>query len=435
MSRANTTVALVPAGPEARRSALVAPGRVVRRLEGTEHLTAIGNEFHGGNFNVVAAIELSGPVTLAVLTRALEEVQRHHECLQVEVVADPVARGQYVFQRTDEKPRLEVSSVPWRAVWDQLLGETIEGLAWRAVWTKSHLLVHFHHAVTDALSLAVFFDRVLESMFRAAQGISEIGPSRPICPPVHELVRSRWPLRAVARISAQRLFGNLQFGPVNPAPQRRWYCAMRTLERDAVSAMIERCRSNGVTLTNAFSAAATLELAARVKSEQPFGVALVTSVDLRRMVPGIDTRQMGLLASGVHSFFSIRGGENLWKMAGEARRQLERAISRQEHRDMPHFHRMFGSRLASWLASKDEGRAGDCALLVSNAGRVEGLEHGPFRAETLFMTGSQAAFGNTFFLVAATVHGRMCLHLGFPTPTISVDEGEATVDRILARLS
>src|SRR2546430_993345 len=81
----------------------------------------------GRNFNVVASIELEGPVTQPLLVRALEEVQREQECLRVEVVRELGTRDHYVFRRTDERPRLEVSADDWRAVWDRLCDQAIDG--------------------------------------------------------------------------------------------------------------------------------------------------------------------------------------------------------------------------------------------------------------------------------------------------------------------
>jgi hypothetical protein len=150
--------------PVERSHALLAPGPVVRRLEGTERLVAIGNANHGGNFNVVGAVAVRGPITPALLKRALEELQRRHECLQVEVVPDSTRRGHFVFRHTEVAPQLEVTTEAWRSVWSRLCGEVVAGIAWRVVWTPGHLVVLFHHAITDGLSLTVFFDRLLETM-------------------------------------------------------------------------------------------------------------------------------------------------------------------------------------------------------------------------------------------------------------------------------
>src|SRR5207253_6906082 len=125
--------------------------------------------------DLVAAMAVEGPVTHALLMRALEEVQRHNECLRVEVVRELGTRDHYVFRHTDEKPRLEVTHDDWRTVWDRLADEVIDGLAWRVVWAPGHLIVLFHHAITDAVSLSFFFDRLLETMTRTAQVVFEIG--------------------------------------------------------------------------------------------------------------------------------------------------------------------------------------------------------------------------------------------------------------------
>ncbi len=143
---------------------------------------------------------------------------------------------------------------------------------------------------------------------------------------------------------------------------------------------------------------------------------------------------MGLMSTAVHSFFPIRGRPQLWKIAHEAKRQLLQAFERSEHQDMPQVHRLFGQRLAAMLEGENSGRTRDCALLLSNIGRLENLTHGPFSADALFATASQPSFGNTYLLVVTTVRGRMCVHLGFATPAISEAEGEAALDAILERL-
>jgi hypothetical protein len=409
---------------------------VLRRLESTEQLAAIGNASHRGNLNVVACIELDGPITQGLLMRALEEVQRHDECLRVEISEDPTDRAGWVFRLTDEKPRLEVTQEHWRTVWNRLCDEVIEGLGWRVVWAKDALLVLFHHAVTDAASLSYFFDRLLKTMARMESGVPEIGPARSILPPMNQLVRSRVPLRALMRIGANRVFGRLATGPLTPSEpeERRWYTALRACPPDVMQRLLGRCRADGLTITHALSASATMELSRRVKSSRAHGVALCTTVDLRPLIPGLEPQRLGLLSTAIHSFFPLSGGEKVWTLAGEARRQLARAINRNEPRDMPLMHTLLGPQVSAWIERENEGRPRDCAVLISNRGRVDGLDHPPFRARTLFMTGSQAAFGSTYHLVAATVGSTLCLHLGFATPTISVDEGEAALDRIISRL-
>ncbi len=255
--------------PVERPSALLAPGPVVRRLEGTERLVAIGNAHHGGNFNVVGTVAVRGPISAPLLKHALEELQRRHECLQVEVVPDASQRGQFVFRHTQAAPRLEITTEPWRTVWNRLCGEVVAGIAWRVVWTPGHLVVLFHHAITDGVSMTVFFDRLLETMSRAIQGISEISPMRQMLAPLHRLAGSRWPARAVASIGARRLFGGLETGPVAASEPltRCWGGAFRVLERPVADALLARCRDEGVTLSHGLSAAAIL------RGRAPRGVA------------------------------------------------------------------------------------------------------------------------------------------------------------------
>jgi len=143
-SRARSKSARAAAVPES-----LAPARWCAASRAPSGLTAIGNAIHDGNFKRGGVHRARGPVTQALLTRALEEVQRHNECLRVEVVRELGTRDQYVFRRSEQRPGSRCRTTTGRAVWDRLSDEVIDGLAWRVVWTHSHLLVLFHHAITD----------------------------------------------------------------------------------------------------------------------------------------------------------------------------------------------------------------------------------------------------------------------------------------------
>jgi hypothetical protein len=330
-----------------------------------------------------------------------------------------------------------------------MAGSPIRGLGWRVAWIRadgsrvSQLVVSFHHAISDAMSLCVFFDALLENLHHSAARLRSIERRRPIVSALHRLIGARWPVVAMARIAYYRYLGRLRTMPYDaerevPVDERRWRSRFHVLERAEVEALLSRCRIEGVTIGQALSAAMILELAERVREREPssdFDVVLCTSIDMRRYdTATIDPRQMGLLVTAVHSFFRPTASDTLWTLAHDVARKVRACIERDEHRDMAHLHRLLGPAAGARLVRENHGRPADGALLVSNMGRLAGFEHGPFRARAMFATAAQSAWGCTMLLSLATISGRMCLHLGHPSPFISDATGAEFFAGVIRRV-
>jgi hypothetical protein len=419
-----------------------------------ERLAALGNEVYGGCYNVVAALTFEGPATAARLQRALDGIQAQHECLRVEVAADPTAPGEWVFRPTRARVRLEVidraRAESWMEVWSRCSHTRIEGIAWRVFWVRvegsheSQLVVLFHHAVSDGVSVSTFFDTILQSMHRAVEGVPEITRDERMLAPLTRLVGARYPLAALARIGFYRYLRRVRTVPFDidashdPIAARRWNTAFRTVDPALLAQALDACRRNSVSIGAAFSAATLLETADRVRAREGdhgFDMVLCTSVDLRRSTATpLDSRRMGLFASAVHNYFRPQCGTTVWSLAREASQRVERSIRRNEHRDLSLLQALIGPNAAAQFARENQGRPVDGALVVSNLGRVPGLEHGPFRATSLYATSAQAAWGCTLLLCLATVRGRLCVTLGYPSPALSDETAQALVDGVIARV-
>lgn len=433
--------------------ALVRSGAVLRRLEGTERLVALGTSRFHCNFQVTSMVEVRGPVTLALLEEAALRVQQQHACLRTEVVNEPGRDDHWVFRETDALIRVEevlaVRDEQWREVWDQLAHTPIDGLVWRLVWVRkpgaevSQLLAGFHHSVSDIGSLSVFYD----SLLRALDDVRAGRPAAAAIVPLHDtlsrVVRSRWPLRAIARIVWHRYFRRLRTMPFDhqpfiPVEQRRWAGPFRTIEPEAVTALVERCRERGLTLSHVLSAATLLEVADRVRVREalaPFDLSLSTSLDLRRAgLPGINPRQMGLMVTVVQTFYRPRANDDIWTLGARVKQAIDLLKARGEHRDFALMPNLFSPRLGAWVARQNHGRPPEGMLLVSNFGRLGDMDHGPFSAQRMFFTASQAVFGSTFLMASGTLRGRMFMHLGHPSPALSEATGASVMDGVLERM-
>ncbi len=427
--------------------ALVPASKVIRRLEGTERMVAMANADYRGNFNVVAMIELHGPVTAPLLQRALEKVQRAHEILRVEVVRAPGSANDWAFHRSDEVAQLEELEGDWRTHWDRANHSVLTGLGWRLMWVRggvdgvSQLVVTFNHALLDGGSVLVFFDELLSAMHLDAA--HRAAAPKPIAGTAHRLVKARWPLGAMARIAWYRYLRPLASVPFDseqkvPVTQRRWSGSFRTLEQPVVEQLLAQCRNEKVTLGTALSAATLLELAGRVRERKPgraFDLVLCTSIDLRKFAePPVEPTRLGLLVSVLHSFFRPTPAHTPWSLAREVAVELKRAIDDNEHRDLSMLPALIGPTAAARFVEENHGRPKEASLLVSNLGKPDGLAHGPFRAAKFFITGSQVCWGSTLVLCISTIGGRMCIHLGHPEPVLTQASGEALLDGLLARV-
>lgn len=434
--------------------ALVRTGAVVRRLEGTERLVAMGTARFRCNFQVTAMVELEGPVTREALHQAAQRVQQQHACLQVEVAEDPTHPLHYVFRETDARIRVEEVDAAhpdaWRGVWDRMLQTPIEGLTWRLTWVRtpgarvSQLVAGFHHAISDIGSLSVFFDSLLKALDDVHHGRPSSQPFVPLHGALSRVVRSRWPVRALAKVAWYRYFGRLRTLPLDheapiPLEERGWSGPFRTIEADPLAALVERCRANGVTLGHAVSAATILEIADRVRLREQlskFDVSLSTSLDLRRsqQFPGLNPRQMGLMVTVVQTFYRPRADDTVWSLAQRVKKELEAVKARNEHRDFALAPNLLGPRTAAWVASQNAGRPPEGALLISNFGRLDDLAHGPFMVRRIFFTAAQSVFGTTLLFASGTLRGRMFIHLGHPVPALSEATGAAVMDGVLERV-
>jgi hypothetical protein len=292
--------------------------------------------------------------------------------------------------------------------------------------------------------LSVFYDSLLQALDDVQQGRPATAPRVPLHGTLARVVKARWPWAALARLAWYRYFKRLRTVPFDhPAPvpmaERRWSGPFRTVEPDALAALIDRCRAPGLTVSHALSAATLLEIADRVKVREglrPFDVSLSTSLDLRRSgeFKGLNPRQMGLMVTVVQTYYRPRASDDVWSLAQRVKTAIDAVKARNEHRDFSLAPNLFSPRLASWLVNQNQGRPPESALLVSNFGRLDDLEHGAFSARRIFFTAGQAAFGATLLLAAGTLRGRMFVHLGHPSPAISDATGAALMDGVLERM-
>lgn len=425
-------------------------GPVVRKLEGTERLVAIGNAHFNANFNVVAMLELEGTTTLSAVQAAVQRVQRQHGCLQVEVT-DDAALG-WVFRHSSEPARVESVATDddegWRVVWERFAHRPLYGLAFRVAWVHggpsghSQLVAVFHHAISDIRSLSLFFDGVLASLHAEHTGVVPTLAKRALHAPLAQLARGNASPRSIGKVAWHLLVRRVRTVPLDapkhvPVPDRRWAGSFRSLPPAAVESLVKRCRERDLTVGHVLSAAALLEVAARIRALKGIGapyLSLNTSYDMRRYAPhAVDENQMGLLATAVQTYYQARPDDSLWSLAQRVKEELATSLARQEHGNLPIAVGLLGKTTGHWLARYRHGRPAEGALVVSNFGRLEKIAHGSFAARRIYFTAAQPAFGATLLLACGTLNGSMFLHLGHPAPAIAPAVGEAMLEGIIAR--
>jgi hypothetical protein len=140
--------------------------------------------------------------------------------------------------------------------------------------------------------------------------------------------------------------GNAAGGDDEKSTERKSVLEFRTLSQEASSALLEKCRENGVSVTNALSAALTLTSSDFVDSGNKSGkernYKVLQSLDMRRFGAALDKGEsVGCLAGSMdlmhgpildHSGEKLRskpsrgGLSRFWRLAREGKRQTEEFI-------------------------------------------------------------------------------------------------------------
>ncbi len=409
----------------------------------------------------LAALQLEGCLPANVLAACLANLQHRHPLLQARIVQ---ADGGFKYDRSsyvgmNEPARL--SGVPLRVCkrrgpecWRRIAEEEIDRDAspdsaclWRAVFIteprgeeRSELILLFHHAICDGLSMTRFIHDLL-NLCSVAIRSKEIPPRPeplPLLPPPESMIRKTAPEKVCPPpVPAGSQTAALPYEQPVPLERRSTKILFLTLDENLVRRVRERCRRENTTVNSAFSAA--LVRAVTANQGRRGRIPLSTGLNLRPCCePQIGPEHFGCYIMMVQSFHDAGLGIGFWDAARACRTEIEREIFVQQRRGfMPRtFHRAFlESAMRDNVARANNEGLFTGGAVLSNLGVLDYPDsYTPVSVRGMYCVTSQLSGLYMLFLGVYTLFGKLFCSLSYPAPLLSAASAASIAERFQTEL-
>jgi NRPS condensation-like uncharacterized protein len=424
-----------------------------RRLGLVEHLFATLHSLGGTIYVNIARIQ--GILSLDVLRAAIDLLQKRHPLLQVHLqesddgfyfCADgTLAIPLRTIDRQHEQEWLEIAedemlqkfSGEFEPLCRITLLQTSEKVG------SNELIVTFHHAIADGISVLHFMHELLSYYQQLVEGIP-IAPmdALPMLPPLDQLLETC--LSEANAADRTQVTPN----PTSPSPtliveqtapvgDRRSRLITREFNQLLTSQLKSRCREEQTTVHGALCAAMILASVQQLSSQLPVLVSCGSSVNLRASCfPVVDPSHLGCFVSYVITTHHAEQNTHFWKLARECQSEIHQLISRKvPHRQASNpelLHKYQASSLAQ-LAEHNMGR--NTTTHIANLGQFDySKSYGPLRLESFHFGAGQNLVGTCFGLGAATVNQKLFCTFIYTAPLISMKTAQSLADSVITIL-
>ena len=424
-----------------------------RKLASSEQALEIMNRC-ANSLHVVTIGRVIGPLTAEILRPALDLLQKRHPRLNSRIIG---SLNNMRFEDGAIKIPLRVvekfDSPQWQEVVLEELNQKIEsqlGLM-RAVLVHferennvSYLIVTLHHAISDGLSSIQLYSEILTYCQKIAS--SE---------PIGEVI-SLPPLRSVERLLPKSLQGfrglmdgfysllrlkflhdwhrpeTLGFEKYVSIESRRSNMIHRYLDEELTERVVNYCRQEKTTVQAALGAAMMWAVAKQITAGKRVDVRLSCQsfVSLRQhLQPMIGNENLGMLASFIISFHTLKISMSFWDLARDIRQQLETDL---EGTAIFSLMLILRNIFEFLLAHPSEIPS---SVALSNIGRVNISQvYGLFKIEEISFTTAAAVSGGALVATTLTFAGKMFLNFTFSEPSISQRTMEQLVNSTVTDL-
>lgn len=423
-----------------------------RKLVPVEQAVELLNR-RAASYNVVTISRIKGYLGEEILRQALDLVQARHPRLNSHIVGS-LDNLQFETEGTQKIPLRVVNTFhreQWQDVVHEEMNEKLDSsnvllrttlVRMTSETNTSYLLTTVHHAITDALSSIQLHAEILTYCQSLASGKERIEvPTLPALPPIEELLPEsmkgfRGTLNSMGfllRLMVQQLWNppkTLGFEKYVPIELRRCGMIHRQLDEALTQKFVNCCRTEKTTVQGALCAAMLLAAASKITAVDQTDVRLSCQsfVDLRqRLNPVVSNQDMGLLASFVSSFHTLRKTTSFWELAQEVKHQLNAGLKRSDI-FIPIL--LFKTMIESLLTRPNQVPV---TVALTNAGRVNiPAVYGSLELEEISFVPAQAVFGGVFGAAVATFEGKMLLNFVFSEPSISRETMEFLADSVMS---
>jgi Condensation domain len=422
-----------------------------RALGPTENIYFLLDKLYCLNF--VVYTEIDGRFDTERLAGALQAVQAEHPLLRARVA---LAGGRPWFKpvRADAHPiPIERGGLrDWRARIEAQLERPFVDEAPLARFLffgtgarKSVAAMVFHHSIADGRSGADAFIEVLRRAGGEELPLS-FRPARPSAQAL-DLIKLSGPVGATIRTfgywlqqgrSALKQARQLPGFDMTVRPERRIRFVPFTVGKTKARALLEACRSHGVTMQGALGAAQLLAINDEFDSAAPRNLALNSLADLRGLLGGQLTQQdLGLYIATVSTVHAIPAEPDFWRLAADVRNQLKAVLDSGDANLVHSIHREgalyppneVGARMVQALV----GLAPPSSMLT-NVGRFDpvGLADGATLRSLSFLVSPPAQ--HPICVTVSSLGEGMHLSLLYDQCKIDASQARRLADAMAARL-
>ena len=382
------------------------------------------------SLHVVVVGKIKGFLDPEVLRRSLLFVQLRHPLLNSHIVG-PLDHLMFKTEGTEKIP-LEVilNSEPeyWQTIFVNELNTKLENkkVLLRATLIKpteksttNYLITRIHHGVIDGISAVHLYSEILSFCQKIVSEnqipeFEKLGP-----PPCLEKIIADYTVEnnTESLISELELpIDTLPFEKYVPFKQRTCGLIQKQLNASLTQQLIQRCKSEKVTVQGAICSAMMLALAKHLEPEdQEFYFSCLDAVDMRRRLNSpIGNEQMTFLVSSLVCFHTVNQKMSFWDLAKQATEEIQAKLKTPEI-----YHRIlaFGEGVNIILENPEKTIS---SVFVSNIGKVKiSSNYGQFEIEEISFGASSKMFGSTFTVFVSTFQDQATFNFVYTQPLVS----------------
>ena len=382
------------------------------------------------SLHVVVVGKIKGFLDPEVLRRSLLFVQLRHPLLNSHIVG-PLDHLMFKTEGTEKIP-LEVilNSEPeyWQTIFVNELNTKLENkkVLLRATLIKpteksttNYLITRIHHGVIDGISAVHLYSEILSFCQKIVSEnqipeFEKLGP-----PPCLEKIIADYTVEnnTESLISELELpIDTLPFEKYVPFKQRTCGLIQKQLNASLTQQLIQRCKSEKVTVQGAICSAMMLALAKYLEPEdKEFYFSCYDAVDMRRRLNyPIGNEQMTFLVSSLVCFHTVNQKMSFWDLAKQSTEEIQAKLKTPEI-----YHRIlaFGEGVNIILENPEKTIS---SVFVSNIGKVKiSSNYGQFELEEISFGASNKMFGSTFTVFVSTFQDQATFNFVYTQPLVS----------------
>ncbi|AFZ58472.1 alcohol acetyltransferase [Anabaena cylindrica FACHB-243] len=423
-----------------------------RKLGSLEETMEILNK-RAKTWNLVTISRIKGNLQEAFLRQSLDILQYRHPRLNSRIIdfENCLYFKTAGTQKIDLRVLNPLNEEQWQEVVNEEMNQVIDSskCLMRVVLAPilgekkiSYLITTLHHAIADGLSSIQLHSQILNYYQRLASGdtIQPIIKLEPL-PPIESIITKYtqdyrgciYSNLLSLKLGIQKLLyqpKTLGFEKYVSIPQRTSQIIHKQIEPDLTRKFVNKCRQENVTVYSALCAILMFTVARKIikPNQKSVNVNCLSYLDLRRLLqPPISEADLGVLATSMMQFYTIKQHTYFWELARTVKSNLETSIKRGDIFYMP----LIAKQLINFCFFFPKQVA--ATVSVSNVGKINIPNiYGELELEEISFAGSHALYAGMFVIHAASFQEKMLLNFGFSQPSISRKSIDYLIENVMS---